>query len=98
MDQTTELQDFFIETLQNKEQADNLLYRFIDYFGGQNIYIPKKLANIVRARAIKTAFHNNKSVKDICRSFKVSQQHVYDIINGKVKLELEPAANQKNLF
>ncbi len=66
-------------------------------WGGQNVYIPKNLAELITERDYKVYQEfNGRNIKELARKFNLSEQWIYSIISRVDKIELR--RRQPDLF
>jgi len=62
--------------------AEDILRGLQEHFGGDELYIPKRLPRVVRDRAVREAF-TGANREEICRAFRISRATFYGIIGRR---------------
>jgi Mor family transcriptional regulator len=91
MTNTKEMSEFeaLIKTVANEEIAAKVINKIIAVYGGQQLYIPKRLSCINRDKQIFENF-DGKNLRELCRKYDLSAQHVYKIIRQeRIKKQID---------
>jgi Mor family transcriptional regulator len=62
--------------------AEDILKGLQEHFGGDEVYIPKRLPRVVRDRAVREAF-TGANRDEICKAFAISRRTFYNIIGRR---------------
>lgn len=62
--------------------AEDILRGLQEHFGGDEVYIPKRLPRVVRDRAVREAFTGSNR-DEICKAFAISRRTFYNIIGRR---------------
>ena len=62
--------------------AEDILLGLQEHYGGDELYIPKRLPRVIRDRAVREAF-NGTNRDEICKAFAISRRTFYNIIGRR---------------
>lgn len=65
-----------------EQMAEDVLKGLQEHFGGDEVYIPKRLPRVVRDRAVREAF-TGANRDEVCRAFGIRKTTFYEIIGRR---------------
>lgn len=67
----------------SEQIAEDILRGLQEHYGGDEMYIPKRLPRAVRDRAVREAFTGSNR-EEICKAFAISRRTFYNILSRQI--------------